>query len=374
MRTAVIGPFPPYRGGIAQFSSRLLSALREASPEDELSAISYRRLYPSFLFPGRSQFEPGYSSGSTDTNPEQLIDSSVPIRWPRTRKLLKLRQLDRMIVQWWHPFFAPCLLHSLPEGPRLKRAAVCHNVFPHESFPMGRHLSRRFLSRMDLLVVHSDSDLEQANSVSPDIPVLRLYHPIYDQYLDDSVERSASRDELGFSDTDRVVLFFGLIRPYKGLTDLMDAVSLLPADVKLLIAGECYSDREEISSRLASADLEKRVVWIDRFVPDADIAKVFSASDVVALPYRSATQSGVAQIALSFGKPLVLTRTGGLPDLLNDGVTGMLADPCDPGSISKALRGALALSVMDSTRGAVIEKSREFSWERYADRLMEAFE
>jgi len=95
---------------------------------------------------------------------------------------------------------------------------------------------------------------------------------------------------------------------------------------------------------------------------------------VVALPYRSATQSGVAQIALSFGKPLVLTRTGGLPDLLNDGVTGMLADPCDPGSISKALRGALALSVMDSTRGAVIEKSREFSWERYADRLMEAFE
>jgi len=372
MKTAVIGPFPPYRGGIAQFSNRLLSALREISSEDDVSAISYKRLYPSFLFPGKSQFESESSSSSAAASSEQLIDSSLPLKWPITRKQLRLRELDRMIVQWWHPFFAPSLLHSLPNDTGIRTAAVCHNVFPHEHFPMGRFLARRFLSRMDLLVVHSESDMEQARNISPDIPVLRLYHPLYDQYLDDSVDRTASRRQLGFEDSDRVVLFFGLIRPYKGLVDLIDAVSILPANVKLLIAGECYSDSREISQRIVSAGLLDRVQWINSFIPDADVAALFSAADVVALPYRSATQSGVAQIALAFGKPLVLTRTGGLPDLLEEGITGMLAEPSDSNSIAEALMSALELSTIESTRAAVLEKSREFSWDRYAVRLMEA--
>lgn len=372
MRTAVIGPFPPYRGGIAQFSGKLLSALRDRSPGDVTCAVSYSRLYPSLLFPGRSQFEPGAADTSGGDGADRLIDSASPFRWAGTKRKLEECAFDRMIIQWWHPFFAPSLLRSLPGGTGIRRAAVCHNVFPHEPFPFGRALSRSLLSRMDLLVVHSESDMELAESISTDVPVLRLYHPLYDQYLDASVVRAEVRRAFGYTDSDKVVLFFGLIRPYKGLSDLISACSLLPPDVKLLIAGESYMDKGEIKREIDTAGLGNRVMWRDSFIPDSEVASFFEAADVVALPYRSATQSGVAQIALSFSRPLVLTRTGGLADLVDEGTTGALAEPGDVSDIARAVMEALELSDNDSTRGAVHAKSLEFGWDVYADSLMEA--
>ena len=372
MRTAVIGPFPPYRGGIAQFSGKLLSALRDRSPDDVTYAVSYSRLYPSLLFPGRSQFEPGAADSFGEDGADRFIDSTSPLRWAGTRRKLEEFAFDRMIIQWWHPFFAPSLLRSLPGGTKIRRAAVCHNVFPHEPFPFGRALSRSLLSRMDLLVVHSESDMELAESISAAVPVLRLYHPLYDQYLDASVDRAEARRAFGYTDADRVVLFFGLIRPYKGLSDLIGACSLLPPDVKLLIAGESYMDHDEIRIQIESAGLGNRVLWRDSFIPDSEVASFFKAADVVALPYRSATQSGVAQIALSFGKPLVLTRTGGLPDLVDEGSTGALAEPCDVPDIARAVMEVLELSGNDGICDAIHVKSCEFGWDVYADRLMEA--
>jgi len=370
MRTALAGPFPPYRGGIAQFSMRLLETLRNRFPGDVFDAVSYRRLYPGILFPGTSQRSVPDPAVSGERAAEELLDSLLPWRWLRARSLLEGRGIDRLVVQWWHPFFAPCLAMSLPRGAR--SAAVCHNVLPHEGFPLRRTLTSALLRRMDLLVVHSASDAEEAAVIAGHHRVLRLFHPVYDQYLRHSGGREAARAALGFGPDDRVVLFFGLVRPYKGLEDLVAALGLLPDDVSLLVAGESYMDTGVLRRRIDSAGLSGRVHWHDRFVPDREVADFFDAADAVALPYRTATQSGVAQIALSFRKPLVLTDTGGLRELVDDGSTGRLVPVSDPEALAGAILSCLDLSRDAGTAERIGRKALEFTWPRYAETLMEA--
>lgn len=368
MKTGVVGPFPPYRGGIAQFSGRLLETLRRTFPEDEFVPVSYRRLYPSLLFPGTSQYEPGSAGRPALSN--ALIDSCSPIAWIRARHHIENAGFDRLIVQWWHPFFAVSLSLSLPD--RIPSAALCHNVVPHESFPLAGRLAKWFLSRMSLLVTHSGSDAREAEALKPNSRILRLYLPVYDQYVDPDVTREKAREKLGYSESARLVLFFGLVRSYKGVQDLVRAMKLLPEDVLLLIVGESYSGRSEILDAVSSLGLSCRVRWIDRFVPDDEVPLYFSAADAVALPYRHATQSGVAQIALSFGRVLVLTDTGGLSELVDPGSTGFLAQPWCPAGLAESIASALELRKDPETSGRILRKADSFSWENYARKVMES--
>ncbi len=365
-----IGPFPPYRGGIAQFSLRLHRALSASPLGPRLLPVTYRRLYPGVLFPGTSQRERGEG---TDIGALPLIDSLLPWQWASTRRRLRRQAPDWFIVQWWHPFFAPALLASIPRGARC--AAVCHNVMPHESFPLGRALARRFLGRMDLAVVHGAPSAEELGRLGGGPEVLRLFHPLYDQYLREGLDRDAARRRLGldrFGPDARVVLFFGLVRPYKGVEDLLEAFPGMPDDTVLVVAGETYGDRRPLEEAAAAPETGGRLVWRDGFVPDDEVPLLFEAADVVCLPYRDATQSGVAQIALAFGRPLVLTRTGGLPELLEEGVTGTLAEPGDPASLRSALVAALRLSRTEGITLRIRRFAGRFSWSVYAGRLLEA--
>jgi len=367
MKTGVIGPFPPYRGGIAQFSMRLLETLISGFPEHDFVPVSYRRLYPSILFPGTSQLEP--DKNTVHDNTQRLIDSCNPFNWMSSRNYLSHSGFDSLIVQWWHPFFAPALLASIPRS--IPRTAVCHNVIPHESFPFAGKLSRNFLNSMDLVVVHSETDFQAAETLDLNAGLLKLYHPLYDQYNNPEVTRENSRKKLGYSEKARLVLFFGLIRSYKGVLDLVRSMNFLPDNISLLIAGECYSDRHEITSSISSLNLTSRIRWIDKFVPDSDVATYFNAADVVALPYRSASQSGVAQIALSFGKVLVLTDTGGLAELVDQGSTGVLAQAWSPSSIAESILTAFELQSNPETKYRIRAKASSFSWEAYVEKLME---
>jgi len=362
MRLALIGPFPPYRGGIAQFT-KLLSASFE-SAGDSVIRITYRRLYPSLLFPGKSQID-GDSPFSDD--PIRLIDSVLPVRWASARKFLRSLDVDGILVQWWHPFFAPALRGSLP--PEISCAAICHNILPHESFPLAHSLLRGFLKRMKLVVTHSRSDEEAALGVFSELNILKLYLPLYDQYTNGGKSRDLVRNELGYDSEDNVILFFGLVRPYKGLMDLLHAVKELPRTVKLLVVGECYSDREALTREMLSTELQERVQWIDRFVPDSEVAGYFRASDAVALPYRHATQSAVAQIALAFRKPLVLTRTGGLSEVIDEGKTGFLIPPRDPAALAEGIRKALVLGGTAGIEERITRKATEFTWEGYVSQI-----
>jgi len=366
MKAAVIGPFPPFRGGIAQFSLRLLQVLRKEYPQDEFIPVSYSRLYPSLLFPGTSQIQPeGYSK---DLKTMDWIDSTNFFSWPVTRRRIRNLDPDRIILQWWHPFFAPCLMGAVP--PEIPACAVCHNVIPHESFPLAGRLAGRFLRRMSTVVVHGKSDLEEAGSLKLEARLLKLYHPIYDQYGKPESDTGASKQELGYSRDTSLVLFFGLVRPYKGLLDLIRAMDSLPRDIQLLVVGECYADRKEILDSIRDLDLADRVRWIDRFVPDDEVSVFFNAADVVALPYRNATQSGVAQIALSFNKVMVLTNTGGLSELLDEGSTGYMAEPWSPSSLASSVEKAIDLARDPKATARIQKKASEFSWKNYAQQLI----
>lgn len=367
MKIAVVGPFPPYRGGIAQFTARLHDTLTERYPEHTFIPVSFSRLYPSFLFPGTSQMEPLEDQSSEEA--VKLLDSCNPMRWISARRFSKKHSLDWMIVQWWNPFFAPVLLASIPGD--VKCAAICHNVIPHEGFPLSRMLISRFIKRMDLLVTHSASDLNEIKSIIGRSDTLKLYLPLYNQYLNADMDRNSARQELGYSSDAQIVLFFGLIRPYKGLIDLIEAMKLLPRKINLLIVGECYSDKPEILKAIKSEGLSRRVQWINEFVLDNQVAKYFLASNVVTLPYRHATQSAVAQIALSFGRVLILTDTGGLSELVDIGKTGFLAEPESPTSIAESILAGFELLSDPDLSERIRKKALSFSWELYADRLME---
>lgn len=369
MKIAVVGPFPPYRGGIAQFTARLHDTLIECCPEHTFVPVSFSRLYPSFLFPGTSQMEPLEDQSSQEA--VKLIDSCNPLRWVSTRRFFRKHSFDWIIIQWWNPFFAPALLASIPKDT--KCAAICHNVIPHESFPFARKLSIKFFKRMNLVVAHSKADLEEADTLSNtnNTDLLKLYHPIYDQYLNDHMDRESARKHLGYSDSTDLVLFFGLIRKYKGLHDLIKAMELLPDHISLLIVGECYANQKELEDDIFSARLSDRIHWINEFVPDSDVSLYFNAADIVALPYRRATQSGVAQIALSFGRVLVLTDTGGLSELVDVGRTGFLAEPESPTSIAESILSGFELLSDPDLPERIRNKALLFSWESYISRLME---
>lgn len=357
---------PPYRGGISAFSSKLAGQLSAAGCE--VGGYSFSRLYPGPLFPGRTQYLPE-SEPSVPTR--RCIDSVWPWSWLRTSRSIRRFAPDFAVVAWWHPFFAPSLLGSLPR--RLRAVFICHNVLPHDSFPGSRIIARRMLGRADVAAVHSAEDEATARGLRPGGRILRLFHPLYDQYLDSApAGRSEARRMLGIEDSQRVVLFFGLVRPYKGLQNLIEAMAALEDDTHLLVVGEPYGDPEPYHRALSRPELSGRASWIDRFVPDEEVGLYFRAADVVALPYSEATQSGVGQIALAFEKVLAVTEVGGLPELVEPGVTGTVARPRSPKSLASALRRGLELAASPNTGEAVAAKAAEFGWGAYVSRLLEA--
>ena len=366
MRIALAGPFHPYRGGIAQFSSMLLQSFENLYPEHTFIPISFSRLYPSVLFPGKTQYSEDTAAQKQDI--PEILDSLNPLGWKKSRDFFSYTEIDAVILQWWHPFFAPVLKYSIP--PDLTRIAICHNVSSHESFPLGKTLTRKFLQNMNYAVVHGDNSYSEASSIIPPERLIKLFHPIYDQYLDNDITASTARKTLGYSDDDKVILFFGLIRPYKGIMDLLEASASLPPYAKVLIVGEAYSGADEIRERIAQADLSGRVLWIDRFVPDRDVALYFNCADAVVLPYRTATQSGVAQIALSFRKPLVLTDTGDLPDLIDEGSSGFLSKPSSPSHLRDAIIDCLELIDDPGLQSRIANKAAYFSWDSYIKTIM----
>lgn len=370
MRWALVGPLHPYRGGIAHYGALLA---RELAREDEVHALNFRRLYPRLLFPGRTQMD---ASASPLAFPApRVLGSLDPLSWERGARRLARLAPDAVLCHWWHPFFAPAYgsllrrLHRLAPGAR--RLLLCHNVLPHERSRVDTLLGRYAFGAADAFLLHSASDAAVLAELAPGARHAVHPHPRYGAFREGEVpDRAAARRRLGLAESERMALFFGYVRAYKGLDLALEAVARAAAPgLKLFVVGEFYEDRAPYDARIRELGLAGRVVVEDRYVANEEVALYFQAADLVLQPYRSATQSGIAEISFAFGRPILATRVGGLPEQIEDGVTGLLVPPGDVDALAAALRRFLDEDLGPAMGEAIAAAAERFSWKGLAASL-----
>ena len=337
-KIAVIGLSYPFRGGISHYSTLLVRELRK---KHDVKFITLYRQYPSILFPGKTQYD--YSKKQINEQNDSLIDSINPLTWIKTAIFLFKENVDIVIIQWWHPFFAfsfGTIANLISLISNTKICFLCHNVIPHESTFIDRILIKYAFLKTNYFIVHSEEDKKNLFSFKPNAVLKRNIHPTYSEFSNFSCyEKKQARELLTLNHDKKVVLFFGLIRPYKGLKYLIYAMKevVKHIDCILLVVGEFYEPKDDYLSIIDQLGLNKHIIIIDKYVKNEDVPLYFGASDVVVLPYISATQSGIVQIAYGLNRPVITTNVGGLPEVVQDGKTGFIVEPESPESLSQAI-------------------------------------
>lgn len=359
-RVCLVGPVYPYRGGIAHYGSMLA---REFARDCEVLVVNFARLYPSFLFPGKTQFDE--SGEPLDVPSTRVVDSLNPISFWRAARIIKDFEPDLIVFQWWQPFFAiaySSIVRLIGRRLRKQVVFVCHNVLPHERSLVDTVLIRMAFVGVGRFLVQSREDGDNLRQLKKDA-LLRVHPlPIFDIFNLGRYTTESARRETGVDG--HVILFFGLIRPYKGIGVLFEAFAevVKQLDATLLVVGEFYENREPYMKRLTDLGLADRVRVVDRYVPNEDVEKYFRSADLVVLPYLSATQSGITQIAFSFDKPVVVTDVGGLPDVVDDGVTGYIVPPNDPQALAQAIVAFFTEGKATAMSAAIAQAKTRFSW------------
>ncbi len=365
MKVALIGPAYPYRGGIAHYTTLLASQL---NLQHDTRLYSFRRQYPAWLFPGRSQIDPS-DRPLAAIEARRWLTPWWPPSWRRVTQDWERWQPDRLVLQWWVPFMAPLTAwlvgHARRQG--IRTISICHNVLPHERSRVDRFLARLALQQADRLIVHSRAQQKVAQDLLPGCVTTVTPHPSYASFQVNHWTREQARAQLNL--TGNVLLFFGLVRPYKGLLDLIEALPavLVEIDATLLAVGEVWGGAEMYRSRVAELGLQAKVQFIDRYVSNDEAAMYFAAADLCVLPYREATGSGVLQLAFGLGVPVVATRTGGMDEVVEDGVTGLLVEPGDVAGLSHAIVRYFCEEHAATFRGNLQTARDRFSWQRLVD-------
>jgi glycosyltransferase involved in cell wall biosynthesis len=363
-KIAVLGISHPFRGGIAHHSTLLVRNLRK---KHSVQFITLNRQYPALLFPGRTQYDDS-AQGLREEN-QPLIDSVNPVSWVRAVFALKQGNFDLVVVQWWNPFFALAfgtIANLLPLLANTRVCFLCHNVLPHESTWVDRILSRYAFLSVRNFIVHSEEDKRHLLALKSHAIVRRSFHPTYSIFGEfRSYQKREARHELGLCSSKKVLLFFGLVRAYKGLKYLIEAMSIVgkSLDCVLLVVGEFYDAKEEYLTQITRLGLENHVVIRDEYVKNEAVALYFSSADVVVLPYVTATQSGIVQIAFGLGKPVITTNVGGLPEAVKDGETGFVVDPESPGKLADAILRFYAGDYESKFSQTIKKNADVFSWD-----------
>ena len=326
----IIGPAYPLRGGLASYDERLAKEFIDEGFDTAIYTFSYQ--YPSFLFPGTTQF-------SSEPAPENIrikvkINSVNPLNWIAVGNELKKIKPDIIVVRYWLPFMGPCLgtiLRIVKKNQHTKVICIADNIFPHEKRPGDKIFTKYFLKPIDGFITMSQKVLADLKQFAKTKPAQFVPHPLYDNF-GEIISKEEARNKLGIDQEDKIILFFGFIRKYKGLDILLNAVKILKPDInlqnlKLLIAGEFYEDRKNYEELLNDPLLKDRLILHTHFISDSDVKYYLCAADCVVQPYRSATQSGVTPLAYHFEKPMIVTNVGGLPSLVPDKKVGLIAEP-----------------------------------------------
>ncbi len=359
--------FPPYRGGISRFSDFLLRHMKQRF---QVEAVNYQKLYPDFLFPGTTQFE------RTD---EQYTLEGVhaynPFSWRATASEIAQQKPTTLLITYWHPFFIFCFNTILKvvkkNSPDTQVIILAHNIKPHEPFVFSDTLIRSFFHKADHIITLSDQTVEECEELQITTPVSKLFHPIY-EHEGPILSTVEAKEQLGIAEDEKVVLFFGLVREYKGLDVLIKAlnkIDLKSEGIRPLIVGEFYVDKEEYIQLIDQSQREQYLI-IDRFVNNSEIAGVFKASDVLVLPYKSASQSGVFADAINFQVPTIASNHPGLTEHIQSTGSGLIFKNLDEDDLLVQLKSLLG----DEEKRAEIHDNlaqlkSELSWSNFLGQL-----
>lgn len=367
MKIVLIGPVYPYKGGISHYTSLLCNALRK---KHDVSMISYKMQYPKLLFKKEQR---DYSNKSFQIEDAQYwLNTANPFNIINTARRIRTIQPDAVIIQWWHPYFAPCyylLARFLKHIPIL---FTCHNVFPHERFPMDRFLTRMVLRRGNGYIVQSHLDEADLLTVNPKAKYVVTPHPTYNAFKMQNMSREEARELLHIETQTPMLLFFGFVREYKGLKYLLDAMKKIKVqipEIQLWVVGDFGEDKDKYLEQIEQNDIKDQVVLVEGYIPDREVEKYFAAADLVVLPYISATQSGIVQIAYGFEKPVVVTDVGGLPDVVQDHKTGYVVSKENADAIAKAVIDFYQVDDHIPWTEFIQGQAREFSWETMVERI-----
>jgi glycosyltransferase involved in cell wall biosynthesis len=373
MKITLLGPAYPYRGGLATFNERL--ARQFSSECKDVDIRTFKLQYPGFMFPGKSQYDDRPAPEGIKIIRE--LNSVNPFNWLRTGLKIRKEKADILLIRYWLPFMAPCLgvvARIVKSNKYTVIISVVDNVFPHEKRPGDIMLTKFFMKSIDGAVVLSDTVQKDIENFRKDIPVCSTPHPLFDTY-GKKLNRNEALSALKLNHEYFYLLFFGFIRNYKGLDILIKAFSdnrLRGKKLKLLVAGEFYEDAAPYRKLVKDAGLEEDIILYDKFIADREVGLFFSGADLVVQPYKSATQSGVTQIAYHFDKPMLVTDVGGLKEMVQNEKCGYVVEP-DPKNIADAI-----IDYFDNNRKAAfiecVKKEKErFSWNKMTDAVTEVF-
>lgn len=368
MKIAILSAFHPFRGGIAQFNGNLYHELGKIA---DVKAFNYSRQYPGFLFPGKTQYVSA-GDASFPLPSDAVLDTANPFNWPSAARKIKRWQPDLLLMRYVMPYFAPSLGFV---ARRLRRSgckvvAIADNIIPHERHVIDKPFSKYFLGGLDGCVTLCDAVADDLHRWAPDLPSKVIFHPLY-THFGEKMPRAEAEKTLGLKPGMKNLLFFGLIREYKGLEILLKAFDTLPEDYQLIVAGECYGPFDKYQEMIDASPARDRIRLFRHYVDDADVKLYFSAADVTVLPYRSATQSGVSSASYHFEVPMIVTAVGGLKETIGDTGTGLVAEEVSPASVAGKIKEFFAdPSVRQGCIKSIRRESERLSWKRFSEELL----
>jgi D-inositol-3-phosphate glycosyltransferase len=373
MKIIILGPAHPFRGGPASFNDRLAKQFIEEGQSVEV--FTFRMQYPAILFPGKTQYND--SPAPCDIKITRILNSINPFNWIVTGLKLRKKRPDLLLVRFWMPFFGPSfgtVMRIVKSNKKTKVICIFDNVIPHEKRPGDKILTKFFISVIDGAIVMSRNVSDDLFKFRRNIPAKLSPHPLFDNY-GKLVGREEALKGMGLDARFSYLLFFGFVRAYKGLDLLIDAFSdkrLRNRNIKLIVAGEFYEDSAPYRNQINENNIGSDVIIFDRFIKDSEVSYLFSLADIVVQPYKTATQSGVTQIAFHFGKPMLVTDVGGLKEIVNHMKCGYVVKP-NAGEITEALLDFYENSKKAAFEEGVQEEKIKFSWDKMTGSINEVF-
>ena len=368
MHIVILGTAYPFRGGLATFNERLARQLQAEGHTVEV--ITFTLQYPSFLFPGKTQYST--EKAPADLRISQQVHSCNPFNWIKVGRRIRKMQPDMLITCYWMAFFAPCygmIQRIVQRNGKTRCIALVHNMIPHEPSILDKLFAPFFVRHTDGFVALSESVVQDINRFDHGTKPKTSYpHPIYDHYGEQMSKEEACQ-ALHLKPENQYMLFFGLVRAYKGLDLLLDAFGKVKdqlPNLQLIIAGEFYEDEDKYRVQIANNGLTDRVIIKNEFIADADLRKYFGAADLIVQPYKSATQSGVTQVAFHFEKPMLVTNVGGLGEIVHDHKMGYAVEP-NAEAIAQALTDYYTHNRQPDYTTYLIKEKDKYSWSRLAE-------